>query len=203
MFTEPAFLLAFVAEELRKREPFDGLFVTSLMCRNHTGQRWSHFGAQRNFAIPFVFKVIELTDDFGAALGGVKFERFEWRAVIFAKAITAGHVAPLIENVLAGVGAPHVRMWERFGIEVPESGQAVHQGCGAGVLEESFSTAARISLPALNFTTVRSGIGTSVEGAFGFLPMRARRVRISKTPKLRNSIFCPLASAVVMPSSVF
>ena len=48
------------------------------------------------------------------------------------------------------------------------------------------STSARISLPALNFTTARSGMGMSMAGEFGFRPTRALRILTSKTPKLRN-----------------
>ena len=39
----------------------------------------------------------------------------------------------------------------------------------------SFKTASRISLPGLNLTTARGGMGTSVAGAFGLRPMRALR----------------------------
>ena len=49
----------------------------------------------------------------------------------------------------------------------------------------------RISLPALNFTVARAGMGTSVSGLFGLRPTRALRILISKTPKLRNSTLSP------------
>jgi len=61
----------------------------------------------------------------------------------------------------------------------------------------SFKTSAAISLPALNFTWARAGIGTSISGLFGLRPTRALRIFTSNTPKLRSSTLPPLASASV------
>src|SRR4029077_4269854 len=73
-----------------------------------------------------------------------------------------------------------------------------YQACGGGVaagLVPIFNTSARISLPGLNLTTERSGIGTSVSGALGLRPIRALRTLSSNTPKLRSSTLSPLANA--------
>ena len=76
-------------------------------------------------------------------------------------------------------------------------------GGGGGALGVSRNTASRISLPGLNLTTARCGMGTSVSGELGLLPTRAFRTLTSKTPKLRNSTFLPLDTALAMQSSVF
>src|SRR5256885_3735588 len=91
-----------------------------------------------------------------------------------------------------------------FADGVGESGSASSASSSAlldpsviAALEGSnFETASRISLPALNRTTARSGIGTSVPGWFGLRPVRALRTRISKMPKLRSLTFLPLARVV-------
>ena len=106
MFSQAPFLLAFVAKQLGYGEPFDGLLIASLVRRNHPRQGRGHFGAQRDLALAFVFEVVELTYDLSAAFSREEFERFERRAVVFAKSIAPGGVAPFIENILANVRAP-------------------------------------------------------------------------------------------------
>ena len=83
-------------------------------------------GTQGNFAFALVHEIIELADDFFAALGGKEFQRFQRRAVVFAKAVAPGHAAPFVENVLARVRAPHIRVRQRFGIKITKSGQSIH-----------------------------------------------------------------------------
>src|SRR6185295_17110156 len=73
-------------------------------------------------------------------------------------------------------------------------------GVPAGV---SLSTVSRISLPGLNLTTARGGIGTSFAGELGLRPMRALRTFTSNTPKFRNSTVLPCVNASATQSSVF
>ena len=126
MFAQPAFLLALIAEELRDGEPFDRLSVVTLVSGDHAGERRRHFRSQRHGPVAFVGEVVELPDNFVAALGGVKLERFERRAVVFAEAVAARDPAPGVEDVIADVGAPHILMRERFGIEIAETRQTFH-----------------------------------------------------------------------------
>jgi len=76
---------------------------------DHARKGRSHFRAQRNGAFALVREVVELADDFFAALGRKKFERFERRAVVFAEIVTPGRFAPFIENEPSRVGAPSGR----------------------------------------------------------------------------------------------
>ena len=62
----------------------------------------------------------------------------------------------------------------------------------------SFKTAAFISLPALNVTVARAGMGTSMSGLFGFRPIRAFLIFTVNTPKFRSSALPPLARASEM-----
>src|SRR5947207_1443244 len=126
VFAQPAFLLALVAEELRNGEPFDRLFVVARVRSDHAGECRRHFRPQRHGAVAFVGEVVELADDFVAALGGVKLERFERRAVVFAEAIAASDLAPGFKNVIAHVGAPDILVRERFGIKVAKTRQTFH-----------------------------------------------------------------------------
>ena len=108
MFAQPALLLAFVAEQLRDGEPLGGFFVIALVRCDHARERRRHFRPQGDFAPAFVGEVVELPDDFLAALGGEEFQRFEGWAVVFAEAVAPGGFAPFVENELAGVSAPNV-----------------------------------------------------------------------------------------------
>ncbi len=108
MFAQTAFLLAFVAEQLRQREPFDGLFVIAFVRGDHARKGRGHFRPQRNGAFTLVREIVELADNFLAAFGGEKFQRFERRAVVFAEIVTPGRFAPFVKNELARVGAPSV-----------------------------------------------------------------------------------------------
>ena len=127
MFAQPAFLLAFVAEELRDGEPLDGFLVVAFVRRDHASKRWRHLWAQRDLAISLVLEVVKLTDDFRAALGGEEFERFERRAVVFAKAVTPGDIAPLGEDVLASIRTPHVFVRNRFRIKITKAWETFHK----------------------------------------------------------------------------
>jgi hypothetical protein len=71
MFAQTALLLAFVAEKLRDGEPLDGLFVTALVRGDHARQGGGHLRTERDLALPFVGEIVELADDFLAALEGV------------------------------------------------------------------------------------------------------------------------------------
>ena len=126
MFAQPAFLLALVAEELWNSEPFDRLFVVARVRGDHAGKRGRHFRPQRHRPVAFVREVVELADDFVAAFGRVKLQRFEGRAVVFAKAIAPRDVAPRLKNVIPQVGAPDILVRERFGIKVAETRQTFH-----------------------------------------------------------------------------
>src|SRR5207249_12214525 len=129
VFAQPAFLLALITEELREGEPFDRLSVVARVRGDHTGQRRRHFRSQRHGAVAFVGEVVELADDFVAALGGVELERFEWRAVVFAEAVAARDGTPVVEDVITHVRAPsRVAGRERFGIKVAETRQSFHTG---------------------------------------------------------------------------
>ena len=132
MFPQPALLLAFIAEQLRDGEPLDGLFIIAFVRGDHAGQRRRHFRPQRNGAFPLVHKVVELADDFLAALRREQFQGFQRRTVVFAEAVAAGNFAPLVKDILARVGAPHVVVRERFGIKIAESGQSFHRESIAG-----------------------------------------------------------------------
>ena len=68
----------------------------------------------------------------------------------------------------------------------------------AEAVGDNFTTASRISLPGLNFTTERRGIGTSVSGRLGLRPIRAFRTLTLKTPKFRNSTVVPAATVSEM-----
>src|SRR6185369_4905924 len=75
----------------------------------------------------FVLEVIELPHDFLAALGREQFKGFQRRTVVFAKAVAAGGLAPLVENELPRVRAPDVGVGQRFGIKIAETGQSFHK----------------------------------------------------------------------------
>ena len=126
MFAQASFLLALVAEELRDGEPLHRLLVIAFVRGGHARERGRHLRAQRDFAVALVLEIIELADDFRAALGGEEFQRFERRAVVFAEAGALGNRAPLVKNILARVGAPHVGVREWFGIKIAETGQSFH-----------------------------------------------------------------------------
>ena len=125
VLAQAAFLLALVAEELGQGEPFDRLLVAPLVGGDHARQGGGHLRAQRHLALALVCEIVELPDDFLAALGGEELQRFEGRAVVFAKAVAPGHAAPLVEDVLARVGAPQVRLRQRLGIKIAKPGQDV------------------------------------------------------------------------------
>ena len=119
-------MLAFVAKELRDGEPLDGLFVIAFVRGDHARKRGRHFRPQCHGAVALVGKIVKLADDFLATFGGEEFQRFQRRPVVFAEAVAAGGGPPFVENELAGVGAPHVGMRERFGIKIAESRQSFH-----------------------------------------------------------------------------
>ena len=74
VLAQPAFLLAFVTEQLRYGKPFDGFFVVPLVRSNHTGERRRHLRPERNGAIALVHEVVKLADNFVAAFGREQFE---------------------------------------------------------------------------------------------------------------------------------
>src|SRR6516225_2985274 len=100
MLAKPAFLLSLIAEQLRESKPLDRFLVVALVRRNHARQRGRHFRPERNFAVPFVDKIVKLSDDFLAAFCGIKFKSFQRRAIIFTESVTTRHIAPMIKNVL-------------------------------------------------------------------------------------------------------
>ena len=128
VFAQPALLLAFVAKELRDGEPFDRLFVVARVSRNHAGESGGHFRAQCHGALALVRELVELSDDFTAALGRVQLERFERGAVVFAEAVAARYVPPIFKDVIAGIRAPHVLVRERLRIKIAETRQTFHAG---------------------------------------------------------------------------
>ena len=126
MLPQPAFLLLLVAEQLRDGEPLDRLLVIAVMRRDHPRQRRRHLRPQRNFAIALVREIEKLAHDLIPALGGIEFQRFQRRTVIFAEAVAPRHRAPRFKNVLARVTAPHIRVRERFRIKITKTGQSFH-----------------------------------------------------------------------------
>lgn len=100
------------------------------------------------------------------------------------------------------ITTPPRRHPDKRGAPGANSNRDVRRYAAAWVGGESFRTASRISLPGLNLTTARRGIGTSVSGRFGLRPMRALRTLTSNTPKFRSSTVVPLATASEMRSSV-
>ena len=70
--------------------------------------------------------MVELSDDFAAALGRVQLERFERGAVVFAEAVAARYVAPLFKDVIARIRTPHVLVRERLRIKISETRQTFH-----------------------------------------------------------------------------
>src|SRR5437660_135537 len=97
---------------------------------NHPRQRGRHFRTKRDVSSAFVLEIVKLGDDFAAALGGEKFKSFERRTIVFAKSVSAARSPPALKDELAGVGAPQIRLWNWFGIKVPEAGQTFHLGVG-------------------------------------------------------------------------
>ncbi len=65
----------------------------------------------------------------------------------------------------------------------------------------SLRTRSRISLPALNLTVARGGIGTLFSGSFGLRPTRALVSCAFRTPKLRNSTVSPRAKESVISAN--
>src|ERR1044071_3040754 len=103
MLTQAPLLLAFVPKELREGKPFDRLFIATLVGRHHAGQARGHLRTQGDIPLAFVLEIIELTDDFLAAFGSKQFERFQGRAVVLSKAVTACDRSPGIKEVLPRV----------------------------------------------------------------------------------------------------
>ena len=73
VLAQTPFLLALVTEKLRQGEPFEWLLVAPLVGGNHSRQGGRHLRAQGHFAPAFVREVVELPDDFLAALGSEQF----------------------------------------------------------------------------------------------------------------------------------
>ena len=73
VFAQAAFLLALVAEQLREREPLDRFLELPLLGADHARQGGRHLRPQRDDTFAFVHKVVELADNFIAALGGEEF----------------------------------------------------------------------------------------------------------------------------------
>ena len=126
MLAQSAFLLALVPKQLRDGEPFERLLVAALMRGHHACKGRSHFRTQRHPAIALVGEVVKLGNDLFAALGRVEFQGFERWPVVFAKGITAGHRAPLFEDVITSIGAPGVLGRQRFWIEIAKARQTFH-----------------------------------------------------------------------------
>src|SRR5205823_462351 len=127
MLALPALLLAFVAEELRNGEPFNRLFITPFVRCHHPGQSGRHLGAQGDRALALVRKIVELSDNFSAALGCKEIEWFQGRAVVLAETVAARHAAPALKNVLPGICAPQIGLRERLRVEITKARQTIHQ----------------------------------------------------------------------------
>ena len=126
VLSQPALLLALVAKELRQGKPLDRLLVTPLVRGDHAGQGGSHLRTKRHLALAFVAEVVELADDFLAALGGKQFQGFQRRAVVFPEPVAARRRAPLLEDELARLRAPQVRLGQRLGVKITKPGQTFH-----------------------------------------------------------------------------
>ena len=69
MFTQTAFLLTFVPEQLRERKPLDRFFVIAFVRGDHARKGRGHFRSQSYFAVTFVFEIVELADNFLSTFG--------------------------------------------------------------------------------------------------------------------------------------
>ncbi len=119
MLAQATALLFLVAKELRDREPLDRFLVVALVRADHARQRRCHFRAQRDGALAFVDKVVELTDDFLARFLRVQIQRLERWTVVLAKPVATRGLSPLAEDVSAN--------GHRLGIKVPKAGEWVHR----------------------------------------------------------------------------
>ena len=115
MLSEATPLLAFVAKQLRNGEPADGLLQGLHASGDHARQRRRHLGPQRDVAVAFIAKCIQLLNDLVAALLRVHLERFEGRAVVFLKAVACGHTAPGRKDVVSED--------QVFRVEIAEAGE--------------------------------------------------------------------------------
>ena len=61
------------------------------------------------------------TEAAAAAFGGVEFEWFERRTIIFPERVAASHRAPLLKNIISGLDAPRVRGRKWFGIKIAKA----------------------------------------------------------------------------------
>ncbi len=122
MLAEPAALLAFVAKQLGDRIPADRLAEPVGPRRYNSRQGRGHLRTQRDLAFPFVYKVVELTDDLVAALRGVQLQRLQRWSIPLLKTITRRNGAPGIEQV----GPEGEVGW----VKVPKSrqGLGLHRG---------------------------------------------------------------------------
>src|SRR5258708_2467525 len=121
MFPQAALLLAFITEQLGDAEPLPGFLIRSLVGRDHARECGRHLGTQRNLPLAFVLEIVKLADDFRTALGSEEFEGFEWRTVVLPESIAPRNRAPFVEDKLARVCAPQVRLRQRFGVKITES----------------------------------------------------------------------------------
>src|SRR6478672_5231997 len=114
MFSEPALLLALVAKELGNGEPANGLAHRIRFRGDHPGESGSHLGSEGHVAVALVFEVVELPDDFVAALSGIELERFQRWTIVLDESVSPRHITPDGHEVVAD--------GELLGIKVAKSG---------------------------------------------------------------------------------
>jgi hypothetical protein len=113
VFAQSAALLPLVAKELRHREPAHGLSKRVRLDRRHARQRRRHLRPQRDLSSTLVDEVVQLADDFVAALLGVELQRLERGPIVFDEREPASNVAPHAHDVGA--------FSELLGIEIAKS----------------------------------------------------------------------------------
>ena len=131
MLAQAPFLLALIAKELRQGEPFERLFVPPLTGGDHARQRGRHFRAKRNLPLAFIGEMVELADDFLAALSGEEFQWFQWGTIVFVETVAPRQAAPSIENILACIRTPQAGLRQWFGIKIAKTRQSFHSSPGA------------------------------------------------------------------------
>ena len=99
VLSKPPPLLPLVAEELRDREPADGLLELAGLRGHHARQGRRHLRPERHLTIPFVDEVVQLTDDLVPALGRVELQRLQRRPVVLLEPVPGRYRTPGPEDV--------------------------------------------------------------------------------------------------------
>ena len=90
----------FVTEKARHAEPLERLLEFAGLLDHEAGECRGHFGAECDFAVALVFKIVKLAYDFFAGLARIKFQMFKHRAFVFFVGKRFGGAAPGVKNVV-------------------------------------------------------------------------------------------------------